>query len=277
MLDHASQGSSPDLPQGSTFLHTASAAGSTAQLLPSIAASAPTQGSAAPDGVGKKGKSILKKYEPVSSDKELYEALDAWRRSKTVDVYGRSALRDIGTCLVLPNPILDQIIDCAHFRKITRPEDLRREADWSQADRYGAEVVKIIEEHPPPPPLDQPSTRSSQQVNRRVPLGQNIRALNGIANVSFRISMPCFYNLPHFYLVYQGVSSSTAQYQDPRGLPSIEASLMARAGGSTPSRPSKENQPMQVPRQRCSGCGTVGHNSKFSMLYFIIIHILTLM
>ncbi|KIK96247.1 hypothetical protein PAXRUDRAFT_138923 [Paxillus rubicundulus Ve08.2h10] len=80
----------------------------------------------------------------------LQEALDDWREAKTVAVYGWSNLHDIGLCIVMPNSILERIVDCAHHRKINNAQDLKCETGWSDAEQYGTKIIALLQRHAPP-------------------------------------------------------------------------------------------------------------------------------
>ncbi|KAG1880833.1 hypothetical protein F4604DRAFT_1578316 [Suillus subluteus] len=101
----------------------------------------------------------------VCFDNEAADALDDWREQKTISTYGWSHLNDLGPSLVLPNCTLDRIVDCAHHRKINSILDLKKETGWTDSDRFGNEIITLIQRHAPPiaspfvtMPLSYPST-----------------------------------------------------------------------------------------------------------------------
>jgi len=100
-------------------------------------------------------RSRITKYTKDKHDFQLINALSGWRETKTADVYGWPSLNDLGPSLVMPNVILDRIIDCAHHRKILNVQDLRRETGWSDAEMFGDEVIAVIMQYaaPLPPPF----------------------------------------------------------------------------------------------------------------------------
>ncbi|KAG1889560.1 P-loop containing nucleoside triphosphate hydrolase protein [Suillus subluteus] len=89
-------------------------------------------------------RSRLAKYTMDSQEHKLCEALEDWRDQKTVEIYGRSHLIDLGPTVVMGNSVLDQIVDCAHFQKIKVADDLRKETHWSVNDNLTKEVIAII-------------------------------------------------------------------------------------------------------------------------------------
>jgi hypothetical protein len=112
-------------------------------------------------------RSHLPKYTKQASDLDLQDVLDDWREQKTISTYGWSHLSDLGPSLVLPNCMLDRIIDCAHHHKINSILDLKKETGWMDSDRFGNEIITLIQRHAPPTtspfvttPLRHPSTGS---------------------------------------------------------------------------------------------------------------------
>jgi hypothetical protein len=57
----------------------------------------------------------------------------------------------MGPSIIMPNEILQHIIDCAHHKKINTMEDLTKETRWSCAEEFGTEVLAIIQAHVPVP------------------------------------------------------------------------------------------------------------------------------
>ncbi|KAG2365347.1 hypothetical protein BDR07DRAFT_1277187 [Suillus spraguei] len=60
-------------------------------------------------------------------------------------------LNDFGATIIMPNAILDCIIDSAHHCKIQTIQDLKRETGWTDAEKFGDEVVVIVRAHAPMP------------------------------------------------------------------------------------------------------------------------------
>ncbi|KAG1724446.1 uncharacterized protein EDB91DRAFT_1062838, partial [Suillus paluster] len=71
--------------------------------------------------------SRLAKYTMGPQEYKLCEALEDWRDQKTVEIYGRSPLIDLGPTVVMGDSVLDRIIDCAHHEKIRVIQDLHKE------------------------------------------------------------------------------------------------------------------------------------------------------
>jgi hypothetical protein len=105
--------------------------------------------------------SRLPRYTKDEHDREFQEALHDWREleEKTKDVYGWACLKDYGPCLIMPNAILDRIVDCVHHRKIQTPQDLKRETGWTESERFWDDIVMLIQGHATPLLI---SERSSQ-------------------------------------------------------------------------------------------------------------------
>lgn len=82
---------------------------------------------------------------------DLRDALHEFRKQATIKKFGRSTLKDLGPGAIMPNAILERIVDCSHSGKITGPESLGKETHWTGATEYGADVVALIKKHCPPP------------------------------------------------------------------------------------------------------------------------------
>ncbi|KAF8448775.1 hypothetical protein L210DRAFT_3388132 [Boletus edulis BED1] len=89
-------------------------------------------------------RSRLTKFTMGPKEFELSEALEDWRERKMEQVHGKTHLNDIGPAIIMPDGVLDRIVDSAHFFKIKTVDDLSRETRWSKASQYGAEVITII-------------------------------------------------------------------------------------------------------------------------------------
>ncbi|KAG1883258.1 hypothetical protein F4604DRAFT_1879014 [Suillus subluteus] len=116
--------------------------------------------------------SRITKYKQEAPDLALQDALDDWREEKTISIYGWAHLSDLGPSLILPNSTLDRIVDCAHHRKIRSTLDLKKETGWTDADRFGSEIIMLIQRHAPPdasPFAMTPLSRSSSTANTNVP------------------------------------------------------------------------------------------------------------
>ncbi|KAG2343221.1 hypothetical protein BDR05DRAFT_884945 [Suillus weaverae] len=75
---------------------------------------------------------------------ELCGLLEDWREAATRRVYGDSNLRDYGPGTVMPDSVLDCIVDCAQHHKILTIQDLRKETRWSGSDQFGSDIIAII-------------------------------------------------------------------------------------------------------------------------------------
>ncbi|KAG1867739.1 hypothetical protein F4604DRAFT_1584971 [Suillus subluteus] len=119
--------------------------------------------------------SCLVKFSMAILDLKLTDALDDWREETTIKLYGHAHLHDLGPGLIMPNSILDRIVECAHFSKIRSTADLVKETCWSGANKHGNEIIALIHQVCPlPTPLTsaplQPRTISSNaNANTSVP------------------------------------------------------------------------------------------------------------
>ncbi|KAG2344205.1 hypothetical protein BDR05DRAFT_999359 [Suillus weaverae] len=116
--------------------------------------------------------SCIPKYKQKASDLVLLDALSDWCEEKTISIYGWAHLSDLDPSLILPNSTLDCIIDCAHHCKIHSMLKLKKETVWMNADRFGNEVVMLIQRLVPPgvsPFAMTPLSHSSSTANTNIP------------------------------------------------------------------------------------------------------------
>ncbi|KIK73188.1 hypothetical protein PAXRUDRAFT_123326, partial [Paxillus rubicundulus Ve08.2h10] len=71
---------------------------------------------------------------------------------KTTTIFGHASLNDLGPSLIMPDAILDRIVDAAHHCKVNSIQDLKRETGWTDSYAYGDDVVTIIRRHAIPLP-----------------------------------------------------------------------------------------------------------------------------
>ncbi|KAF8219277.1 hypothetical protein L208DRAFT_1341853, partial [Tricholoma matsutake] len=84
-------------------------------------------------------------YKMVGEDHQLREALDNWWEKATAARYGWAHLHDLGPTLIMPNEVLNRIIDCAHYHKINSTSELKNETRWDEIEQCGDEVLEIIQ------------------------------------------------------------------------------------------------------------------------------------
>lgn len=130
----------------------------------------------------KQTKTRINPYISTDNDKQLRTALTRWRQQQTIDTHGHAILKAVGSALVLPNGVMDRIVDCAHYGVLGSMQDLRREIQWSRVDEFGEQVLELIKKIAPPP-------LSVQHVSPmpgapRQPLGVNNRLLNNVSIVT---------------------------------------------------------------------------------------------
>ncbi|KAJ7088148.1 hypothetical protein C8R44DRAFT_959124, partial [Mycena epipterygia] len=65
----------------------------------------------------------------------------------TITKFGCAVLKNRGPGEVMPNEVLQRIVDCANFAKIGSTDQLVRETRWVGATEFGAAVVALIQEH----------------------------------------------------------------------------------------------------------------------------------
>lgn len=102
-----------------------------------------------------------KGYMPGKTEEEVTAALETWREAASLAWLSPEHQDFHGGAAVLSDKVLRTIVRCAANGKIKSIDDLRRETQWSRANRYGAEVLDLIKDLLPyhfrdntvPPPL----------------------------------------------------------------------------------------------------------------------------
>lgn len=94
-------------------------------------------------------RSRLKVYSRQSTDMALRDALDEFREDMTIKMEGRAVLQDYGASVFMTDQVLERIVDCAHYGKITTIEQLARETRWAHASEHGTAVLALIAAHVP--------------------------------------------------------------------------------------------------------------------------------
>jgi hypothetical protein len=106
----------------------------------------------------------IKVEERTDLDTKLVNALEDWREEATKTRYGEASLINFGPSLIMSTTILDRIINCVHHSKISTLQDLARETRWDEVNRYGAELLALIQAiHPAtvPPQMNDSDIQSS--------------------------------------------------------------------------------------------------------------------
>ncbi|KAH9914611.1 uncharacterized protein B0H18DRAFT_1144264 [Fomitopsis serialis] len=91
--------------------------------------------------------SRIKKDTTISpAGHDLRTALDTFRRERTINKYGRALLDSLGASAVIPDDVIDRLVECAQARKIKSVDDIQREVGkkWGKAREYGEAVTNII-------------------------------------------------------------------------------------------------------------------------------------
>lgn len=90
---------------------------------------------------------VSTKYEKGRADFALRDALLVFRREQTIKSFGISALKSLGPGLVLPDQLLDRIVDCAHHGYITSAQSLLEYTRWDGSHEYASDVLALIDAH----------------------------------------------------------------------------------------------------------------------------------
>lgn len=86
------------------------------------------------------------KYTLTDKDREFRSALNKLRRDKTQALFGPAILNNLVPYLIIGDPVLDRIVECARAQKLSSLDDLYREtAEWSwEALELGEQVLELV-------------------------------------------------------------------------------------------------------------------------------------
>ena len=113
-------------------------------------------------------RSRLNEYKPEQRDVDVLWALHDFRRTKTVERFGRAVLQDIGPSVIMHDDTLQRIVDAAHHGKIADVDQLIRETRWALARTHGEEVISIVRRFHPITAANSFSTRTPLQARFQV-------------------------------------------------------------------------------------------------------------
>ncbi|KAJ6458557.1 P-loop containing nucleoside triphosphate hydrolase protein [Mycena vitilis] len=97
-------------------------------------------------------RSSIADYKAEPADFALKADLQAFRTARMLELRGRAHLRSFGASYIMPDDVLNRIVDCAHFNKILTSDDLLKETRWHRVSADGDTVLTLIRQHHPPPP-----------------------------------------------------------------------------------------------------------------------------
>ncbi|KAH7904694.1 P-loop containing nucleoside triphosphate hydrolase protein [Hygrophoropsis aurantiaca] len=108
-------------------------------------------------------------YKMNTQDYKLRDALRTWRKDLMADA-GVGGDDFFGAQLIMADDILNRITNLAHTFKITDLTSLYNQTNWRYTDRWGSQVLELINVHvPPPPPPPTPHHTVSSTVTESNP------------------------------------------------------------------------------------------------------------
>lgn len=114
----------------------------------------------------------------------LWRLLDDWRMVQAVKSFGIAVAKDRGPAIIMPERIIERVVNCAHYEKIKNLQDLRRETGWNCPDEIGTTIVAIVAAHGHPPAPAQAKVtapiRASQATTATPPRASSILTTNSI-------------------------------------------------------------------------------------------------
>lgn len=121
-----------------------------------------------------RNRSTIKDYKIGRYDMELRNALNEFRENQTIKKFGLSRLKNSGPGLIMPDAVLQRIVDCAHMLKIRSKEDLQIETRWSRTELFADDILALIDVHrdpsaAPKPPIQQMQPEASADSSTPAP------------------------------------------------------------------------------------------------------------
>lgn len=112
-------------------------------------------------------KSHIKPFTMSGADYTFKKDLQDWRRRAAVTKFGTPRVRTLGVRILMPEPTLNRIVDCAHAGKILNKEQLLKESGWGKerVEEFAEDVIAMIHRHYPPAPV--PASGADQETTGR--------------------------------------------------------------------------------------------------------------
>jgi hypothetical protein len=108
---------------------------------------------------------------PSPKDLDLKTALKDWRQSTAFVKFRPATIRNLGVRILMTDVVLNRIVDCAHFGKLTAVEQLLKETTWpkERVQEFGQTIITLISDHHPPAPVNTaPSVEGETQPKRSI-------------------------------------------------------------------------------------------------------------
>ncbi|KAJ3560032.1 hypothetical protein NP233_g11097 [Leucocoprinus birnbaumii] len=98
-------------------------------------------------------RSRIPPFTMTSEDQRLADALRTWQQDKAVETMGPVLLRMYGSRYFMADSVVDRIVACCHYNKITSVEHLTKELDWDEnlIQAHGPSLLSVIVSCKPPP------------------------------------------------------------------------------------------------------------------------------
>ncbi|KAH9010896.1 P-loop containing nucleoside triphosphate hydrolase protein [Lactarius pseudohatsudake] len=87
------------------------------------------------------------RYKSTDADTRLKTALQDWRRNQLLSTVGDDDM--FGPQLIMTDNVLDRLVVLAHFQQVPDLASIHAQVSWRYTDRWGAEILDIIEKHFP--------------------------------------------------------------------------------------------------------------------------------
>ncbi|KAI9429071.1 hypothetical protein H4582DRAFT_1771638, partial [Lactarius indigo] len=71
-----------------------------------------------------------------------------WRRNQLLSTVGDDDM--FGPQLIMTDDVLERLVELAHFEQVSDLASIHAQVSWRYTDRWGAEILDIIEKHIPP-------------------------------------------------------------------------------------------------------------------------------
>jgi hypothetical protein len=211
-------------------------------------------------------------YTRSSQHFALGEAVYNWRESQAVEILGEGVVERLGVELVMSEDVIERVLACWNFKKITEVSHFRRETTWPEewVEKCGQSLIDLLATYSP---FEINALATLIDVKLVVPFvavdvpPPSFAPIPAPALAPSIVPMPAPALAPSLALSFVPKPPALAPSIVPVPLPP-PASLHALAPPLTPVIPTIIPT---VPRKRapirCSNCRLTGHNCKVTMLH----------
>lgn len=75
---------------------------------------------------------------------DLADCLHSYRQKRMREKFGEAMLNDLGPRAILPDGVIQRLVECTEAKKILLVDDIKKETKWKEVHEYGQDVLEII-------------------------------------------------------------------------------------------------------------------------------------